>query len=346
MEIRVYPYLGEHNIAIEGSRELLDRIEGNIEESAKSGLQYDGIVRIQEGEMREIVRDKNVPYISLKENNEEGIEGCDYIRYRTHAKTIWKKSPFEYKVKNHIPKDETGALKSFKRIYYALSGSNNKSLIHGATVDLQDKGILIVGKKKSGKTTLAFNMIDKMKASLVEGGSTLISSNEGLYAYYLPRSIFARFSTIVESPYLSSLIEDIEKTESTQPWDIEGIKEVIKAKSFYIDGGLTFSRRTFKELSKKNTLPRSKINTIIFPSYSNGGKVELRNISIDEAYKRILEREFEINTSLTNMQDQENIENPKDSKIKQDWIGGLNLKSISFDGNKDISKSLLEDLLS
>ena len=346
MEVRVYPYLGEQNIAIEGSKELLDRIEGNLEETAKNGLKYEGIVRMSEGEIRNIIRDKTTPYISLKENNKEGIESCDYIRYKTHVRTIWKKSPLEYNVKNHLANDETGALKSFKRIYYSLPGSDNKALIHGAAIDLQDKGILIVGKRRSGKTTLAFKMINQMGASFVEGGNTLISFDNELNAYYLPRPLFARFSTIVESPYLSSFMKNLEKTESMQPWDIEGIQEVIKTKSFSVDGGLNFSRRSFRKLSGKNTTPFSKIKTIIFPSYSNDKKVKLRSLSPEEAYKRVLEREFETNLSLISSQDQDNIQNLNNSKIKFEWIKDLKLKSISFDGNKDISKSLLEDLLS
>lgn len=345
METRIYPYLGEHNIGIKGPKKLLDRIEGNIEEAPLNSTDYEGIVRISEGIQRELIRNKDFPYLSLRENNLSGKQGLDYIRYNTHIRTIWQNNSLDYSVKNHLKNDETGALKSFKRIYYSLPRAKNKSLLHAATVDLDGLGVLIVGKKRAGKTVLAFNMIDQIGARLVEGGTTLVSYGGDFSAYYVPRPVFARFNTIAESPYLSILLNDLEKTESIQPWDIEAIQKIIKNRSFKVDGGLNLSRRVFSNLSGTKTLPSTKIRTIIFPNYSKNQSVTLKDISIDEAYKFILEREFEINTSLDNLQDQENIKNPPNSKLQKVWLEGLSFKSISFDGNKDMGKTLLEDLI-
>lgn len=346
MGIRIYSYLREQNIGIEGSERLLDRIEGNIDEKGEEKLKYEGIVRVFEGDIRKIVRDKTAEYISIRENKKRDIDGWDYMRYKTHVQTIWRKNSLEYEVENHLSNDETGALRCFKRIYYNLPGSKDKTLLHASAVDIGQSGVLIVGKKRTGKTTLAFNMVDKLGASLVEGGNSLISFKGKLRVYYLPRPIFARFFTISESPYLYSLFDDIESSETQQPWDLEAIRDVIKSKSFSIDGGLNFSRRAFRRLSGKDTLQVSAIKSVIFPSYSNQKIPKINSISIEEAYPRMLDREFKIYSEFGNFQDQDNPEHSQEPILSPEWLEGLKLKTVSFDGNKNITNSLLEDLIS
>jgi hypothetical protein len=69
-------------------------------------------------------------------------------------------------------------------------------------------------------------------------------------------------------------------------------------------------------------------------------------LSIEEACKRLKEREFEIDPSLGKMQDQSNIIRPLNSQINYSWLEGIKLLEFSFDGNNDLSRSLLEDLAS
>ena len=346
MVIKVYPYLGETRIAIESPEHILQVVEGNIDELPTEAEEYEGIVHASEGELRTIERDKTAKYLSTRPNREKDINGCDYLRYRTHIQTIWKQGDLEYTVRNHLVDDESGILKCFKKIYYSLPVSKKKSLIHAATVGLAQQGILIVGRKRSGKTTLALNLIDKLGASLLEGGTTLISFNNQLIANYLPRPIYVRFNTIAESHYLSLLFENLKRTEAQQPWDLEAIQEIIRTRNFFVDGGLNLSRRVFRQLSGKNTLTTAKIGTIIFPDYSEEGKVKIESISEEEAYRRLLEREFIIDTALGKTQDQDNIEHPGKSIIMPQWLEGLKLKVIHFDGNKDLTTPLLEDLIS
>lgn len=82
-----------------------------------------------------------------------------------------------------------------------------------------------------------------------------------------------------------------------------------------------------------------------FPTYTPEGKVKIEPISIEEAYTRIAEREFEIDTILGKTQDQNNIEHPEKPKITLDWLSDLKLRTIAFDGNKDLTRTILEDLV-
>lgn len=342
---KVYSYLGENSIGIEAPLNVLNVAEGNIEEIGMEQEEFEGIVKAWEGELRAIRRNRVFPYLSTHQNKEREFEGCDYVRYDTLVQTIWKKNEFDYEIRNNLPDDETGVLKCFKKIYYALHGSKNKAMIHSSVIEAGQKGILIIGRKRSGKTTIAFNMIDRLGASMVEGGTSFINYDDQLIASYIPRPIFARFSTISSSPYLSQILEDLNLAESKQPWDLEGIQEIVAAKTYSIDGGLNFSRRAFRKLSGKRTLPYTKIKTIIFPTYSGGGSVRVAPISIEEAYKRIIEREFKMDTQLGEIKDQNNMTRPEISIITPGWLSGLRLITVSFDGNKDISNALLEDLV-
>ncbi len=345
MVFRVYHYLDEQEIGIDAPENILGMAEGNIEEEGIQSSRYESLVKSWEGPLRKIIRDKSRPYLSIIENKERDLEGYDYFRYRTLTQTRWKIDNCHYEVRNNILNDESGVLKCFKKIYFALESAKHKALIHSAAIDVNDQGILLVGRKRSGKTTLAFNIIDRLNASMVEGGTSLVSYDSGLKASYLPRPIFARFSTIVESEYLRPILGDLELAEAHQPWDLEGIREVIEAKNFLVDGGLNFSRRAFRKLSGRRTLRSTNISTIIFPTYSAGEKVKICSVSIEEAHKRMLEREFKMDTSLGNIKDQDDDNRPKSSIIDPSWLEGIRLITVSFDGNKDVTDSLLEDLV-
>ncbi len=348
MTTRVYNYLDEVLIGISAPDSLFSFIEGNIDEVPQKTTEemvYDGIVHVEEGNFTKIERNSNFSYASTKPNMEKSYLGKDYFRYASHVQTIWRKNSSKYEVKNFLPGDDSGLLRCFKKIYYANPKSSNKSLIHSTLVEVEDAGVLLVGKKRTGKTTIAFNLIDKLDAILVEGGNSLISYSGTLRGYYLPRPIFARFSTIARSSYLNNFLEDFAACQSTQPFDIEAIIAIINARAFEVDSGLNFSREVFRNLSGKKTKRYTQIKTIIFPEYSTDG-LEIMNISESEAAKRIMERELPKNIYLEGLIDQDKIEKIAHSKISSFWFEGIKCKVMKFGNNCDFSESLLEDLVS
>ncbi|PJA69475.1 hypothetical protein CO155_04325, partial [Candidatus Pacearchaeota archaeon CG_4_9_14_3_um_filter_35_19] len=263
MPTRIYPYLGEANIAISAPENLLERLERNIEERPIKGG-YEGIVKVEEGEFREIKKDKTFKYASAKSNCESSLKGYDYFRYNTLVRTIWRENDKTFHVKNHLQDDETGALKCFKNIYYSLPQSREKSLIHSSSIDLNGRGILIVGGYRSGKTTLTFKFLEELSAKLVEGGNTLISFKNNLKAHYLPRVLYARLSTISSSPYLYHLIKDINCCDAQQTIDKDALERIILSKAFHVNAELCFSREKLHELFGRNvTCSETHINRVI-----------------------------------------------------------------------------------
>jgi len=347
MSVRVYPYLGEISIAVNASEGLLNRLEGNIEESPIKTNNYDGIVKVEETNFREIVKDKNFRYASTKPNYEFPFEGYDYLRYNTLVRTIWKERDTVFYVRNHLPNDESGILQCLKKIYYATPASRDKSLIHSSTINLGGQGILIVGKYRSGKTTLTFKLMEELGASLIEVGHSLISFNNQLIGNYSLRALYARFSTVFNSAYLFPLLQNVDDCEAQQPIDKDALENIIKSKAFHVDAGLCLSRRKLCDLfGKKITTSGTRIKKIIFPEYSPTEGVKIFSLQLDEAYGKITEREFPKDTGIGKVLHQTKITPPEHSNLNKIWFEDLEFKRVIFSDWNDLTKSMLEDIIS
>lgn len=341
-----YNYLGEGNISIEAPTDILERAERNLEEEPNDNPETQGKVYVTKGEPVKIRKSDNYPYIWAKTNSSKNYEGVDFFRYNSHIQTIWKKNSKEYEVLTNQGVDCGGALKCFKKIYYGGKSSRNKSLIHGALLNIDEKGIFIVGQYRSGKSTLLMNLLEGFGGTLITGGNTLIGEGEDeISGFYLPRNIYLRFSSIVSSDKLRPTIYDQDSCEAIQPIDKEALDSIVRAKAFHVDAGLNYSRKKFSELMGIKNSPNSRIEKIIFIEYAEGSKPNLRSLSNKEALARLRKREFPINTSIGNIDHQTKIKPPKESLIEKNWLKYLDMNLLSYNGNKDLTKILLEDLV-
>ncbi len=341
-----YFYLGEQNIGIEAPKVLLKRIGRNFEEvPIENGFNV-GDVKVEEGEMVEFSRDRSKPYLATKLNDSRGYHGVDFLRYGVLVRTIWQRNPPHYEVQNFLPLDETGALSCFKKIYYNTSSSKNKALIHGSLVCVGGKGILITGKCWSGKTSLTLGFLEKFLGDFVSDGNVLISYEDGhIVGHYLPRPVFVRFHSINSSKGLSGLLKKPYEAESIQPFDKEAIEEIIAGKKYELDAGLNISRRKFAELIGVKTTPTLKVDRVVHTKFGCTDLPTINPISVEASYGLLLAREFPKETTLGNLRHQKEIERPDDSIIERDWLDGVERVETSFDANKTLTKSLLEDLI-
>lgn len=340
-----YLYLGEQNIGIEGPNEVLERVDRYFEEKPTEGVPTIGDVKIEEGEYVEFNRDRSKPYLATKISNSRNHQRVDFLRYGVCVKTLWKKDLLNYKVRNFLPLDETGALKCFKKIYYSTPSSKDKSLIQGSLVEVGGKGVLIVGKCWSGKTSLTLGFLEKLNGRLVSDGNILISYNdEHMIGHYLPRPVFVRFSSISSSRNLSEILRNTEETEAIQPFDKEAIEEIIVKRKYELDAGLNISRKKFAELMGIQTIPLLRIGKIVHSRFDDS-LPKISPTSIKESYRLLLDREFPKNTPLGNIRHQRDIEIPNNSIIRQNWLEEVERAKVSFDARKDLTQNLLEDLI-
>ena len=344
---RTYDYLNEGNISIDAPTEILERIEKNLEETPNNNLSTLGTIKInQRGSNLEIEKDNFHPYLWTRKNMSKDYEGVDFMRYGSHVQTIWKRNPRDYEVTTNCGIDWNGALNCFKKIYYDTELSKKKTLIHGALTKIRGKGILMVGGCRSGKSTLLMSLLDSLGGVFITEGNTLVEKrNEDLIGHYLPRDVYIRFSSIVDSKRLYSSMEDICSCEATQPIDMDAINKIIKAKAFHVDAGLNYSRERFVNLMGITKSSKSQIDRIIFIDYANGCPLLIKNLSTDEALKKMKRREFPKNTRLGKIQHQSEIQPPQKSLIEENWFANSTPLSLSYNRSSDLTKTVLEDLL-
>ncbi len=342
---RNYFYLSEKNITIEASTALLNRIQENIEEGPDSSPNPDCIIRVNEADVPvKIVRDKAFPFASTRENTKKSYQGVDLYRYGTHVRTIWKKSNQEYEVQANTFLDEKAALRCFKNFYFENS-NKNKLLLQSSLVELGKEGILIVGKYRSGKTTLCQVLLEEGKANLISGGNTLLSfNNDKLVGEYFPRPIYIRFSGIVQSPSLIHLLSDISSCNATQYFDEDAISKIVATKSFDVDAGLAVSRKRYSNLLSIKSKPSAIIKKIIFTNYHSHLPI-VRNILLGEAKELIDQRIFPKNTNLHKLEETPEITPPENIYINTDWFTDIKLKEIYFSRTSDLTREVLEDIL-
>jgi len=344
--MKVVNYLSERKIGIEAPKSY-ERIFRNLQESLLEEGSADCKIKVEAGEKVEIVRDEKYPFSWSEENRDLPVKGTDFFRYGTKTKTIWEMPNSQFLVKSYLKGDEEGALKCIKKYYFGEPCSQDKVLLHASLVSISGEGCLIVGKYRAGKTTLTVRLLEDFGADLVSEGNTLISFTNGvLSGYYIPRPIYARFSIIADSEKLFPLIQDIDSCEATQPFDIDAIYRIIKARAFYVDAGLNISRQRFAELEQIRTLSSSEIRRVIFTYYLGEDPVQLVEVGSKGALKILKSCEFPKETSIGKVQKQTDILPPERTLINEEWLSSLRTLSISFNRNEDLSKQLLEDLLS
>jgi hypothetical protein len=342
---RNYFYLGEQNIGIEASQRLLDRIQENIEEIPSVPLTEGAVIRVYEPEKSvKIIKDKNFPFASTRENFSQNYPGVDLFRYGTRVRTIWRKSNLEYEVETTTELDEKAVLRCFKNIYFENNASN-KFLLHGALINVQNQGILITGKVRSGKSTLVQELAVSNNAQIISGGNSLISEKDmKLFGNYIPRPFYIRFSSIANNPQLSKLLENPQLCNAVQYLDEDAIKKIIKLKAFDVDGGLCVSRKKYADLLSIKTKISSDIDKIVFTQYKSGMPT-IEKCTFEEALRLFGSRLFPKKTDLFKLEETSQIL-PVACDLNPEIIKKLKLIKVSFSGNSSLTPSLLEDIIS
>lgn len=341
-----YVYLGEQIISIKGPTELINRVSRNFEESPIEIGNPVGEVIVEEGDYVEFSRDRSKPYMSTRPNTSRAYPGVDFLRYGVHVRTVWKRDNFHFEAKNFQPFDETLPLSCFKKIYYSTPSSQNKALIHGSLVEVNGQGVLTTGKCWSGKTSLTMAFLERFNGRFVSDGNILLSYQDGnLVGNYLPRPVYVRFSSISTSARLSEILKNPCQAEAIQFIDREAIEEAIARRNFLGDMGISFSRKKFLELMGIQSLPSLIINRIIYSRFSEDSAPDIGVVDISEGCSTIQEREFLKEIGIGNIKNQRDIKPPANSIIQPKWLEGLALVKVSFDAKKDLTGSLLEDLL-
>ncbi len=339
LEFRVYNFLNKMKLGIRSECDSLNRYEENIEESAITSLKHDGIITVNQVGDIPIKKDKNYPYLWAKKQGEK----TNIFRYSTLVRSIVTHSENSHELFEYTNDDE-GVLDIFKHIYCQSDIASKNALVHASALNLNECGLLISGPCRSGKTTLTLSLLKNGLGKLVNEGLTLLDfKDNSLQSYYLPRQVYLRFSSIAKDPKLSSLLTNYNFNKSPQYFDHDALQNIINAKAFHVDAGLTISRKLFSQLYDIDTLSTTPINKLFFTEYSDN--VSIKNIDKSEALRRLRENEFPLRNTFNRIISQNEISSPKITQIKNKWLANVDPKVISFNEKGDLGKNTLEDLL-
>ena len=341
-------YLRNYTFGLSAPTNVLERVALHVEEIAASEP-VDGFVKLVEtGSITDFSPIENEQYLVIVTNSDRSCPGFDYIRYGVHAKTIWKTSARSFLIESRLRTDEMSVLACMRNLWFENTTSAKNILIHASLVVAGNSGLLIVGPCHSGKTTLVVRLLTELDgAILVSEGVSLLSRNtEGLYGHYLPRAIYARFSTFFACELLGNFfLRSIERCGATQILDRTTIARIIHHRPANINLGLNMARQRFCEALGVPSVPTAKISKVVFVAYDGSGTGNLSVMPFSEAIPRLSANEFPKLGTFGRIERQPEIVPPETSLLGPAWLGGLSFCQLSYDGWSAISRSLLEDLV-
>jgi len=345
VERRVYNYLDEIAIALEGPREMLDLCHKNIDEVPAFRESY-GEVNIVRGSPVTIVRDSSLPYASIKDTPINGNIRWDYFRYGAITRSYLTTGLNQYTTEYHVENDCDGPLRCFFKIYLDSPAAEHKCLIHGTSLAVGDTGLLIAGPCWSGKTSTSFKLIDTFGAALIAEGTSLISHNEhgGLNAFYIPKPVYARFSLIHRLPKMARLL-DPASWDVEQYFDSDALYRIIKAKRFDLDAGLRVSRSKLAEIMGMNIRRSTEINRVVFTRYAAGDPVIVKKLSPEQIVHHLRANEFVKRIDFGELEHQKEEKPPFNSQIGLTWTNNVQGSLLTFNCLDDITPEILEELI-
>lgn len=294
------------NVLVQANETIFNRFKKNLDPHSynlKKNKGYDSkIINTLIGELinEDIKKLKGYPYLEIKKEKDPNLS-FSYFRYNTLVRKINREEHKEYNINTFFKDDEEGILLCIKNFLYHSYLNKEKIPIHGSLININDKGILLFGHGKSGKTSLLIELLLQFGGSFISDERVFISKEGNtLRGEYVPDVVKVRFNSIKNSP-LRSVLNDAYSFDSTQYIDIEALKQIITTRSYHVDAGLTLSRQKFLKLIDVNSLPRSRIDKIIFLEYSPR-EMKLNDISRRDISIR-LEKCKKINDEIQSMGD-------------------------------------------
>lgn len=344
MTKKAYDYLG-CVIEVDSDESFQKLVRKNIEVLVEPEDIF-GKLKVKTGNIGNIPFNKEFPYLKISENHEKDFYGVDHLRYGILAKSIWKKSPSEYEVHTRMKNDDWIISKIFKKIFYVHPRSEKKSLLHSSGLQIENRGILLSGMPWSGKTSLNVAFLDLIKDSrfLSEDEVFISRDKGGLRGYYVPGSVYARFSVFAGSRKLEAVLEHPEMLDALQVFDNDTISRVIAHRRYDLNLGLSLSRESFCRVLGVGSIPEMEIKKLIFTEYSSEKSPHTKKLSKEEAIELLKKRDMPKEIALDRVSKRENVFENESSLLEPLLLEGVELLKVSYDAKRHLTKGFVEDL--
>lgn len=294
MSRRVFELEKDLKIIVSAPTNILDRVERNIDALNDSEDRSKSITTTIDVTLSGGLCNKNIkkredfPYIKIEEQTiDSSIYSSVYYRYDIKVREIQRKGHSTYVINTFFKDDEEGVLLCIKNILYYYNLNRKRVPIHGSLLNVNNRGVLLVGHGRSGKTSLLVKILTEIGGTFISDERVFISHQNGeLVGSYVPDPVKVRFASIIGSP-LELALKELDMLDATQYIDIGALQKIIAAEAYDVDAGVSFSREKFTNLLQVKSAPRSKIDKIIFPRYIEDSVVKVEELLTKDALAKI-----------------------------------------------------------
>lgn len=293
--------------------------------------------------LHQIKLTKGKIYDSFKnqKHKEVCLNNIFYYLVDTEEYICIKKDNLNYKilVKENNDISLNWIIRIIRELYLREKEDLGFDFMHGTALEIDGKGILLLGNSGSGKTTLAVKILELNKEkSFLSNDRVLIDKN--LNIDYFPHAITYAMGTVKNNKHLDKYFRENRLLEKKKNISYENASNDIDCNTPLSDVAKVFNLT--------NTIARTKLDYIIYPRFDKKfEKVEIIHMSEDE--KRIFLEE----TNFT-PDDKESLRKPWIRKreknrselleIRETLINNI-IKNVSIKKIKYGTKTKIEDIL-
>lgn len=287
---RTFNFHGFYDFEVSAPESILERISKNMEceiENFASNSPEKCKIQINLSQTpAQIRRNKEFPFATIIDESNIVSSKLKYLRYDVHVRTIRRNNDGSYFVNTNIPLDENAGLLCMRDYICRHPTTKNLPLVLSSFVSLNNKGILVSGSSRQGKTTMSVYLSQMLGANFINDEYTLLNiQKDSVNGLYVPRTATVRFPAILASN-LSKLLGDISSTGAMPIIDMEAIDEMSKSGKYDPRYGLAFSRANFCQTLGVSSQSSSKLDFIICPKYSEN-EFFVKELSKDEGLARL-----------------------------------------------------------
>lgn len=213
------------------------------------------------------------------------------------------------------------------------------SFMHGTGLEINNKGLLLLGASGSGKTTLAVKFLETNEKKKFLSNDRVLINRDG-YMDYFPHAVTYAMGTVKNNKHLEEYFKRTQIIEKNKKISYENAKDTDDCNT-----PLTDVEKVFKDTIMT---ARTKLNTIIYPRFHKDMEdFEIIEMTKEEKIELLLQTDFTPIDSeslrkvwIRERTIQENdLLNIKDTLIKQ-TIKNVNIKKVKYG-----VKTKVEDIL-